>query len=388
MPRLHLRPRWGLAVAAGLVLAACSDSTAPPQAHLSDPVGLSSDLQAISGVLQTPMFQSFSLLSDTSTGSPVAAPSRAGALLRAAPIVPPRSLAAQAAARASQLGALRDLATTFGRGINASVVPPALLGKTFTWDVTTHAYVENASYTPAAGPDRVRIILYALDATGVIIESPLTPTGYADLIDESTASPAVDKLHVIVTGGSPTAPGTVYVDYTVSAQVTGNPVTAFTASASGFVTDGTRMLTLTATYAATQVNTSTPSAQIDVSWSVNDPLIQVELHESATFPDADHLRLTITEFSVTRGPETVSMHGTITVTLSTGSVAIDITIDVTGVPWVRVRGTDNGITVRHNDGTQLSSDEAEAFLDVFGLSASFESAVLNLFGPPSSLMGA
>ena len=46
MPPHRRGPRWGLAVAASFVLAACSDSTGP-QAHLSDPQGLSADLQAV-----------------------------------------------------------------------------------------------------------------------------------------------------------------------------------------------------------------------------------------------------------------------------------------------------------------------------------------------------
>jgi hypothetical protein len=269
------------------------------------------------------------------------------------------------------------------------VIPPTLLGKTFTWDVTTHAYAEDAAYTPAADPDRVRIILYAVDAgTGDVVEAPLTATGYADLIDESTTSPAVDKLHVIVRGGSPAAPGTEYFNYTVSGQVTGNPVTAFTASASGVVTDGTSTLTFTATYAVTQVDTDNPDLAIDVTWDLSNPAIHAELHETATLSDADHLTVTITELSITRGSETVSLHGTIALDALLQSITIHLAIDVNDVPWVRINGTDNGITVRHADGSQLSSEEGQAFLALFTLSDSFEQAMLSLFGPAGSLMGA
>src|SRR3989442_926419 len=58
MPAHHRHIRWGLAVAAAVVVAACKDTTGP-QAHLSDPAGLSSDLQTVSGVLLSPTFQSF-----------------------------------------------------------------------------------------------------------------------------------------------------------------------------------------------------------------------------------------------------------------------------------------------------------------------------------------
>ena len=387
MPAHHRHTRWGLAVAAALVVAACSDSTGP-QAHLSNPAGLSSDLQAVSAVLESSIFQSFSAVSGA-TGSPVAAPSRAGALLQAAPIVPPRRVTAPYASAPASLQALRRSAASFRSGITASVVPPALLGKTFTWDVTTHAYAEDAAYTPAAPSDRVRIILYAVDPITLdIVETPLTPTGFVDLVDESTTAPAVDKLHVIVSGGTPASPGTQYANYTVSAQVTGNPVTAFTASAAGFVSDGTHTLTFDATFAATQVNTDNPDAQIDVTWDLSDLAIHVELHEALTQSDADHATLTITEFSITRGAETVSMHGTISVVFSSGSLSMNLTIDVNGVPWVRITGTDASLAVRHADGSQLSNEEGQAFLDLFGLSVSCANAMSSMFGPPGTLMGA
>lgn len=388
MPARRPRPRWGLAVAAAFVLTACGDSSTGPQAHLSDPSGLSTDLQSITAVLTSPTFQSFSALGFAS-GSPVATPTPAGTLLRAAPIAPPRSVAAPYANGRVQVEALRRLTTSFKSGINASVVPPALLGHTFTWDVATHAYIDDAAYTPAAPSDRARIILYAVDPiTGDIVESPLTAVGFVDLIDESTTSPAVDKLHTIVAGGSPTTPGTEYVNYTVSAQVTGNPVTAFTASASGSVTDGTNTLTFSATYAVTQVDTDNPDVAIDVTWALSDPAIQVELHETLTLSDADHLTVTIAEFSITRGGESVSMHGTISSVLSIESFTINLTIDVNDVPWVRITGTDAAVSIRHADGSQLSAAEAQAFIDFFTLWGSSDFTMGILFGAPGTLMGA
>ena len=381
---------WGLAVVAALATA-CNNSTGP-QAHPADPAGLSSDLQTLSGVLESPTFQSFSKVSDTTTGSPVAAPSRIGTLLRAAPIMPPRTSSTLDLNAAVRLLALRRSAATFAGGINASVVPAPLLGKTFVWDVTTHAYVEDPSATPAADPNGVRMILYAVDpTTGDIGENPLTSVGFVDLVDQSTTAPPVDKLHVIVSGGTPAAPVTEYANYTVSGQVTGNPVTAFTATAAGFVSEGTHTLTFSATYAVTQVDSDNPDLQIDVTWALDNPAIQVALHEAVGLSDANHITFTITEFSITRGAEAVSMHGTIAITLlspTTESVSFNLTIDVNDVPWIRIRGTDNGLTVLHADGSQLSPAEEQAFLDLFELSVSCGNAMSSLFGPPGSLMGA
>ena len=391
MPARHRRPWWGLAVVAAFAAAACSDTTGP-QAHLSDPAGLSSDLQTVSGVLLSPTFQSFSALSDTATGSPVAAPSRVGMLLRAAPFSPPRTSSALQANAAARMQALRRGAATFSGGVNASVVPPALLGTTWVWNTTTHKYEQDAAFTPAAPTDRVRIILYAVDPiTGAIVETPLTATGFVDLVDESTTSPAVDKLHVIVSGGTPASPGTEYANYTVSGQVTGNPATAFTATAAGFVSDGAHTLAFSATFAATQLDTDNPDVQIDITWDLDNPAIHVELHEALVLTDANHITLTITEFSITHGTQTVSMEGTITITLlspTTETVTMHLVINVNHVPWVRISGTDNGITVRHADGSQLTQAEGQAILDLFGLPGAIEFAILSLLSPCQSLMGA
>ena len=392
MPTRQRRSRWGLAVAAVLVVAACKDSTGP-QAHLSDPAGLSSDVQSVAAVLQSPTFLSFSLLSDSTKGSPTAVPSRMGILLRAAPILPPStpsSLGANAAARMQALR--RRAATTFSGAISASVVPAPLLGTTWVWNTTTHAYEQDAAFTPAAPGDRVRIILYAVDPfTHDVVETPLTPTGFVDLVDESTTAPPVDKLHVIVSGGTPASPGTAYADYTVSGQVTGNPATAFTATAAGFVSDGTHTLTFSATFAATQLDTDNADLQIDIIWDLDNPAIHVELHETLTLPDASHLNLTLGGFSVTHGAETVSMHGTIAITqltLISQTVTMNLTIDVNDVPWVRLRGTDDGITVRYANGSELSPADYQAFLDLSQLPGAIEFAILSLFGPCQSLMGA
>src|SRR5690348_14983157 len=348
---LYRRLPLCMATAAGF-LAACSHTTAPQQAQLPDPQALSSDLRAASGVFTSSTFQGFSILSDTTTGSPVAAPTRAGTLLRAAPILQPRSLAAPYVDVRPQFQALRRLATTWRSGIGARVVPPTLLGQTFTWDVNTHAYVEDAAYTPAAPSDRMRIILYALAAsTNFINEFPLTPVGYADFKDESTTSPAVDKVRIIITGGTPASPGTEYVNYVVSAQVTGNPVTTFTASASGSVSDDVRTLTIGATYAVTQVNTDNPDVAADIVWSWSDPAIQLESHETLTLTDADHVILDLTKFSITRGTEAVSLHGTVNSVLSTGAFTVNLTADVNATSWARFSGSNGTVQLRHADGT-------------------------------------
>jgi len=60
---------------------------------------------------------------------------------------------------------------------------------------------------------------------------------------------------------------------------------------------------------------------------------------------------------------------------------------VNGVPFARFSGTNNGITVRHADGSALSVDETQAASDLLTLPAQLQSAVQSLFNPSRHLMG-
>jgi hypothetical protein len=333
------------------------------------------------------VLQSFGVVG-TATGSPATGATPAGALLRAAPLTPPQTAGRPYADAPRRLQALRLAAGALGSGIRASVIPPQDLGQTFVWDDATHQYVVG----PDAGPSNgVRIILYAINPDGSVAE-PSTPVGFADLLDESTTSPAVDKLHVIVKDGTPASPGPItYADYTVSGSVTGNPATAFSASAIGFVSDGTHTLSFDATFSATNLTTDNPDAQIDVTWDLDNPVIHVALHETLATSDADDLAITI-DFSVTRGTETVTVTGTIVVVLSSQSVTANLSITVNGVAYARITGTantfSNGISLRHADGTSLLAEEVQAVADLFGLPDAIEIAIEDLFNPCQHLMGA
>jgi len=385
MPARHGRPWRGLAAAAALVAAACSDSTGP-QAHLASPQQLSSDLQAVSGVLQSSVFQSFGAVG-TATGSPAAASTPAGALLVAAPIVTPRTSGQAYADAPRRLQALRLAARTLGSGISASVIPSTVLGKTFVWDVGTHQYVEDATATPAAPTNGARIILYEVNvSTGTVIE-PTTAVGYVDLLDESTTGPAVDKLHVIVKDGTPASPGpTTYADYTISGSITGSPATAFNASAVGFVSDGTHTLSFNASFTATNLDTDNPDAQIDVTWDLDNPVVHVELHEAVATADVDHATITI-NFSVTRGTETVSVSGTVTVDFLTVTATVNITVQVNGVAYARITGPVSDAQRRHANGSAVSAEEDQALFDLFLLPLDMEIAIESLFTPSEHLMG-
>ncbi|HYL21888.1 MAG TPA: hypothetical protein VEU74_08990 [Gemmatimonadales bacterium] len=383
----YRRSGWGLVVAAAFVAAACNESTGP-QAHLSNPAQLSADLQTVGAVFTSPAFQSFGALR-LATGSPLAVTTPVGALLSAAPIVPPRTATQPYANTPARLQALRTAAGALSGGISASVIPPAVLGETFVWDVNTHQYVADPNATPAAPANGVRIILYAIDPVTENVVEPPVATGYVDLLDLSSGS--TNALQVIVSGGTPASPGTTYANYTVTGTVTGNPATAFSATAVGFVSDGTRTLTFNASFSATNLTTDNPDAQIDVTWSLDNPAVSVALHETVATPDANDATLTI-DFSVTRGAETVRVQGTVAVVVSPATVTADLTISVNGMPFATITGTatatSNNIQVRHADGSALSPDELNALQQLFQLPDRLEAAIQDLFHPCERLMGA
>ncbi|HEY6209892.1 MAG TPA: hypothetical protein VIW28_12580 [Gemmatimonadales bacterium] len=366
-----------LAAGAALLASACGDSTAPlPQ--LSNPPQLAADLQTVAAVLQVPAFQSFGAL-DSVPGSPLeSAP--AGALLAAARVAP----FAQAPAR---LRAMKRAASALSSVSTAGVIPPDIQGKTFVWDASAHHYVVGADAGPSNG---IRITLYAIDpVTRQVVESPLAAVGYLDLLDTSAGT--TNRVEVIVTGGTPSSPGTTYADYTISATVTGSPATAFSASAAGYVSDGTRQLDFQVTFSTTNLDTDNPDGQFDATWSLNSPAVGVVFHDAVTTSDADHATLTI-DFSVTRGNETVRLAGTVVLVRTPYSVALDLTVYVNGQTFARytgtATGTSNNTRIRHVDGSELSAAELDAVYYLIALPAALEDAVARLFHPAESLMGA
>jgi hypothetical protein len=386
MPARHGRSWLALGLTTALATA-CNNSVNAPQSHFANPVQLSSDLQTAGGVLQSPVFESFAVI-DTTKGSPAAVATRAGALLGAVPIALPGTGTELYANASRRLEALRTAARVFSPGL-ASVIPAPLLGATFVWDVTTHAYVQDPNATPPAPANGVRIILYAINPSTSppsIAESPLTAVGYVELVDNSSGT--TNSLHVTVFGGTPGGTGnTPYADYTVSATVAGSPVvTGFNASATGFVSDGTRTLSFSSTFVATGLDTNHPDITVDGTWDLDNPVIRVVAHETVTSPDANDATITL-DFSVTHGNETVSATGSILAVVSPQTVTVDLAIAVNGVPFARISGTNSGITVRHADGSLLSADETQAVADLITLPAQLQSAVETLFNPARHLMG-
>lgn len=209
------------AVALGLALAACSsgDDPLPP----FNPNGTSADVDAALSAFESPAVRSFAAAADdidaAFSGSLVSASSR----LLSARTGTAVGDAARRLSRSTAALAGLDRGTTTAA---IEVLPPAILGTTFAYDLTAESYVPtNLTGAPANG---VRFLLYAVNPVTGEPTAPLQEVGYADVIDEGNAT--VTSLRLLVVSG-----GTTYLDYDV--DVTAG-LSSGVAVVDGFVTNG------------------------------------------------------------------------------------------------------------------------------------------------------
>src|SRR6266700_1845807 len=245
-------------VALTLALAACTrgptdaaarpGQSAPGPVQLANPTATFNQLQAISAVTSTPLFESFTVLAPR---FPAAGASRAIALatlsLELAARYSPwhervpgndgRSLVSPLPKGEGITGVRTNLPKAEGiTGVRTNLptgegikgVTTAALGTTFVWDPATNSYVASSdSGAPANGE---RFMLYALSQRTGLPSVPLTSIGYVDLTDSSAGATGVTLI------GTPAAePPATYASYSVAADG---------ASLAGFVTDGTTRLDL------------------------------------------------------------------------------------------------------------------------------------------------
>jgi len=353
------------------VLAGCGGGPVDtPPATLSNPAGLTSDVQSLDTPLQAPVFQSFSALG---AGSPLSA--RTVSFL--ASMTPTRTaFATREAAVRKQAFAVKSLRPSFATAPTGagSLIPESYWGKVYVWSTSTQEYVEGAATGgPATG---VRFTLYAIDAVTNQPAEPLDPIGYADLTDESTDTQY--KLGVLV--GDAT---TTYADYIVSATATAS---SFAATAAGFVTDGTHRLDFTNSASASSTHIS-----IDFDLTLNQPDVSAHLH--ADLVAGDPTTVLTLSFGVTRGSETVVLSGTlgITPTQSGASASANLVITVNDRQFATITGTAysgsaTGYTVTGPD-RALTQSERGAVEQLMASPAVLSAAVAPVFAPAEDLVG-
>lgn len=338
-----------------VALTACSGGITDPTAsllarrarpaQLADASATFNQLQAISAVTSTPLFESFSVLAPrfalTTLSLELAA--RYAPWHRSSPPVP--------------LSALRRGGTTDPHSFPLSTKwrggQGVRTGTTFVWDPTTNAYVASSdSGAPANGE---RFLLYALSQRTGLPSVPLTSTGYVDLTDTSTGATGVTLV-----GAPAAAPPATYASYTVAR---GGSTLA------GFVTDGTTRLDLNV-----RADSTTTAGALDVQTALAVAGQDLRVSESVSVSrlGGDTVRMT-TDLRVASSGETVRAAGDVTLDTTTHSGAGRMTVSVSdaGFATITLGGPDlaftpaPGVTLTAADETTLRALFSTSF-ELFG----------------------
>jgi hypothetical protein len=375
--------RWLLraGLVLGLATAACKDSVAPKS--LANPQATTAQMAALDTLFNISVLNSFSALSGdiAPVGPARVAPLRALAaasnpLARSSALRPYANTAASA-----QM--LRQLVPTLTGASAAALFPPAVVGKTFEWNVASHIYEATArAGAPANG---VRFILYAVDPLTSLPGEPLVEVGYVDLVDESAGN--VAKVHVTVAGvsGSP-----VYVDYTVTleslSQMSGRISTA------GYITKGASSPDTLRFSGVITVAGTTSSATItqDVTLDVNSQDAHVRLWEKATLTQTT-LSLRI-YFRFQHGAEAVTLEGKFefdsAAQTATGTIAVKVDGGNFATCTVAATANSYNLTCQGADADGLNADEQEALHKLGDALGRVQETFSGLFGPPLGILGA
>lgn len=350
-------------------LIGCGDSTSPSNATLSDPSGLSSDVQSLGTPFQAPAFQSMSAISGGS--APLARTT--GLLAALSPLEPASQPLAMAAKPALAVRALRPSFVTAPTG-PGSLIPATYWGHVFVWDATSSQYVDGGgSGGPATG---VRFTLYALNPLTGQPATPLNPIGWADLTDESTTTQF--KLGVVVAD-----PTTTYADYVVSATTTASSLLA---EATGYITDGTHRLDF-----ANSVSATSSQVGLDYSLALNQPAVSA--HLVATLAVGSSTSILSATFSVTRGSETVVLSGTLTATQTQSgfTASAQFVVTVNGAQFATITGTaQSGSSASFTyagPGRDLTPAERDAVDRMFQAPGTVSGTVAGVFAPVEQLLG-
>jgi hypothetical protein len=257
-----------------------------------------------------------------------------------------------------------------------AVLPAEVLGSVYEWDVATQQYVEGLGSGPANG---VRFVLYAVNPLTRLPNEPLSPVGYADFLDESAGS--TNRLRVMVVGYD----DVTYANYLVSGSAS---TTSASASAGGFISDGTRRLDFTAQLGATDTQIS-----LDYALALDQPDVSAALSIQLSF--SGETAMIQHSFSLTRGTETVVLDGTLSLnsTGETSTATANFTVHVNGGLFATITGsassgTSVSYTITGPGGRALTAEERDAIERLFEAPSRLDALITLLFEPLDEIFGA
>src|SRR6266487_3968049 len=332
-------------VALTLALAACTrgptDAAARPgqpvpgPVQLANPTATFNQLQAISAVTSTPLFESFTVLAprfapagNAMTRSLALATLSLELAARYSPWhpkVPPLRMAERGTGGEDPKGAgIKGVRTNLPTGDGIKGVTTAALGTTFVWDPATNSYVASSdSGAPANGE---RFMLYALSQRTGLPSVPLTSIGYVDLTDSSAGATGVTLV------GTPAAePPATYASYSVAADG---------ASLAGFVSDGTTRLDMNV-----RADSTTPPGTLREQTAIAVAGQDLHVDESVTVSgggeNGDTVRMT-TDLRVASRGEVVRAAGDVTLDTTThlGSGQMAVSVNDSAFATITLGGPD------------------------------------------------
>ena len=345
-----------------VLAAACSESTTP-----FDPVALSQNTDEIINAMDdSPAMQSMGVLGEKMTAG---APAQGAAWLVAASLpqmaVTSGGFPAWAAGR---LEAVQAALPAFSAVASEAVIPPAALGKTFTYNTGTSSYELSArTGAPATG---VRFILYAVNPLAHTVVTPLNEVGYVDLLDESSGTTAQLHLQAYITASG----STPLIDYTASATIQGSPTapTGATVTATGHVSDGTN----TVEFDLGQTFSTTSGIHVEYTLAV--PEKDVEVAFTATYTLTQQATVTLT----------VNHGGNTTVVAASGTAAsITGTIKHNGDVVVNITGAATNPVFTDASGNQLTQEQVAALQKLFDFTDKLLEHVDEMLAPAHELLG-
>lgn len=360
---LSPRPLAALSLVGVTILAACSGSKTP-----FDPVALSQNADAVIGTMDSSQaMQSMSVLGPKmTTGAPAMG---AASLLSAAATSLPVTGQGFPAWAAAQLSAFQQALPSLSVAApNAVIIPTLVLGKTFTYSTTTNSY--QLSTRTGAPTNGVRFVLYAINPLTQSVALPLNEIGYADLMDESSSTSAL-QLHLKAYVGASSTP---LIDYTAGATLTGTPpnVTAASVTVSGFVSNGTRQVD----FNLSQTFSSTTGIGVDYNLSLASADVSVEF--KATYTLAGQASVTLT----------IKNAGNTTVATASGTqAAITGNITHNGTVVVNIAGSPGSPTFTSASGEALTDAQIAALRHLFAFTDALLNRVDEMLAPAHALLG-
>lgn len=322
----------GLSVA--LVLGGCGDDEAP-----FNPQGTSDDMAALSAAFDAPVVQSFNALGDDMDNTFIIPLVRTSTqLIQGAG--DGWKLAGKAKSIAHSVRALAGTPST----VALALIPAEFLGQTYEYDVSSDSYVlSERTGAPANG---VRFIVYAVNPiTGDPVE-PLQEVGYADILDEGTASAESLRLQLV-------SDGTTYLNYGVTASM-GD--TEARATIDGFVTNGTTRVDFDLDNVATDVGGGTLTLDYELDVPSRDVSLDYLIALTNGLEDAD-VDLALA------GP-----NGSVGITGDIDAGNGQLTALVNGSSFAVMDVADGDLTsVTKPDGTELTTQEQGALIAIWAI---------------------